>query len=757
MKKINALKKQYKEIEKFYGDLSESLDRAIFDLELINNGWIVHFAVDFHEVFEFAFPLETLPRFRYRKKLFDSEKMDIIEKRAMLTYLFYELKYSEKTIFLFSPHIMELRNKIIFEQMNVFKRELVYKNLREFINNLLNENENLIIKNAYSWYKDHRYETLPPDLYRNLSKIVFNKFLNVLLLTSGVTINGLKTIHELIKDSNLTLKPKEEYKELIENVINSPNSKYYTLFSNLRNKPDSNYRDAKLIDIMMALNEEYRKNNRKEIIYLVSSAFFIKTVLSLDGKIDYPLNKENTIYRHPNIFLAYLLNSGKNLDETIENLKNMQSEIVDFSAPPKHDIVSSISTKKIIEELIENCNGNCKECQYSSLCKIIKNKLNKHWRKYKSLRILLERSLYVAPVLKSIKDLKAEENIEEFTKALVLFLNEGNEELDYKIRKKEGEVRKIINALNKELKEKGIEYTAIMIENIVHKYRVLLGMPFPVNFYNEKIKKAVKDLEISIEERRAMDEIKDNLTKLIDLVGDHSIGDERKFLWAILLHCNNFFKEADKLLSDLILKPDIEHKEEYILVRCLNLHQWGIQERIKEYYNNAKKLCQENLQEHKDDLRFHYLVAVIIGRGVEAYFEEKHAIKDVIEGTHRAYEICIKEGGYGTYFEATLLNTIAYAYTLKPDLTPKDIELAWDYLKKIKISPKEWLPHFTDTKACVFYHKARFEKDIKKKKEYIEESIKLSNEAMELAEQNDYPRFKIEIYQKNLQRAEAYE
>gem|GEM_PF-3635728 len=151
------------------------------------------------------------------------------------------------------------------------------------------------------------------------------------------------------------------------------------------------------------------------------------------------------------------------------------------------------------------------------------------------------------------------------------------------------------------------------------------------------------------------------------------------------------------------------------------------------------------------------MLGVVIGRGLEADLEEEYSIEDAIKYFNNALHMLDKKFK-DKDLEATLLNAKAYAITLKPRKKVEDIIEAEGCLKELeKIIPYgRWGAHFIDTKACIFYLQAFITKNASKKIEYIEKAIKLSKEAVELSKEHHFPRFKINLYTKNLRRHEKF-
>lgn len=766
----------FKNLLTFQKNLLEDLNDVIIDHELIRDGWSIIFVVDYNLVHNFAFRSSEILS-KYKRMPFKDQRTGIVERQAALAYLFYGLKHCNPPILL-PPHILELRDKITFEHLKIIKTKQEYDAIKNWKLKLFNNDERKLMLELNKFYKKTHFECeeLPDDLHKKLVDVVFDKFNDILFFTSGLSIQGINIIQKLISGEKPHLQLSSQlcrnYKELIEKIISQPNSEWYELFSKLRklgkytkDKSAQNYRDAKVIEIISALNDEFIRKKEKKFIYLLSAAESMKTALNPDRyppktikNISYfpssikkhPLiNQENRMYRSLNVFLLYMMAGEDSIEKTLENLKNTRSKLLTFN-----------TTKSIIEGLIKKINRKInsfypnQEKMYKKLKKLIEDQ-TKEYNEIISLSLISNRFPYLRPYINLDN---SGFQIEKSIRAIALFLSGDCKELDKMVMEKEAEVKEKFEKTMWMLIENIIVTASESIEDFTYRIAPLWRIPFKIKFHNDKIVKMLDELtEYIFQNEIEIEKLKEYSSKVIKLTSDESIGDERNLLLSQLYYNNDCLEWSKNLILNCFSNPNLKHMEEYILMKCLIMHQLGISNNNISTYLEALEDCKKAVEKYPNDARFYYMYGVIIGRGIQSHMEDEFTIDSVVDKFDKAYEISDKKGE-NNIFKATILNNIAYSITLKEDLKIEDLNIAVDAIKKMDaLVPENYRDaNFFDTKGIIFYYKAKLTSNNNQKKEFLEKSKKFLQDAKEFSKKQGLLKYEIQNIDEHLKNTDDF-
>ncbi|MGD2251169.1 MAG: hypothetical protein PVF58_22450 [Candidatus Methanofastidiosia archaeon] len=742
----------YKEMKQFYDTRSFELDNVITDLELIKDGWTLHFVVDFYQVFNFAFPLG----WEKISLINDKERASIAIKQAARAFVFYGKKYCVRPV-LIPPYATELKNWLSIVISKDHDMKLTMEALRNWGRSLLSEDEKKLIDKANKLYsRSDERESLDPVLISQLMDLVNKKFLDMYLFVSGAMVEGIEMIRNLYRGENPRLemahKRWENYNVMIKDIQEITNSKWYSLFSKMRSdRTIPNIQDAMAIEIVMALNRHLIQE--KELVLLISDADNMIRALNTfkDGKaqgsITHPqTGKEIPILRTSNTFLTFMTTSeeGTKLEDNLKIFQDEKNELADFYAI--EEMIEKAYSKH--NEISETFKGNCSQCPHLKHCKKIKKKLEKHKEKTDKKEIyelILNRFEFLDPY---VSFLKSGKKIEQIIEEIVTFLGTKSESLEKKFRNKIHDLEKEINNLIDEVEDPSIDLAPQdAVEFLAYRLQRLNGVPYRIIFENRRITRAIKDLFNSLE-KEALKEIKEATKNIFNLTHDTKIGNERKLLLATLLYCFRHYEMVGDITTQILSKNDFKERKEFVLLQCLAYGRLSTETHSKYYYDTAYKECLDAVQEY-DDPRFYNMLGVIIGTGIKSGIEEEKTFEDAIGWFKAGLKHSTSED---TMLKASLKNNIAYTLTQKPDHTMKDLENAYQLIKESEElwTRKKWVSDFWDTDACVHLYSALLTDDNTKKKNLLKEAYFKESKAKEIGEKHKIRHSKMKLIKDRL-------
>lgn len=750
--RVPEFEELYTEMKQFYDTRSFELDNVITDLELIKDGWTLHFVVDFYQVFTLAFPLGW-----GRVSLVDEkERARIATKQAARAFVFYGIKYCPHPV-LIPPYATELKNWLSIVISKGQDMKLTLEALHNWGRSLLSEEEKKLIDETNELYSQSgEGETISPRHIPQLMDLVNKKFLDMYFFVSGAMVEGIEMVRNLYRGEKPRLEMAHErwkdYGVMTKDIQKGFDSKWYALFSKMRSgRTVPNIRDAMAIEIVMALNHHLMKN--KELVLLVSDANNMKRALNareegrVRGSVAHPeTGKEIHILRTSDTFLTFMttVEGRAKIEGDLERVRQEKNELADFYA-----IEEMIAEAyRIHEDTSKALQGKCSQCPHLENCTKIKEKLEKHKEKTDEIRILkliLNRFDFLEPYLNFLESgEKVEENIEE----IVTFLGAKSESLEKKFRTKILDLEKEIDDLIDEVEDPSIDLAPQdAVEFLAYRLKRLNGIPYRIIFENPNIIGAIDTLFNSLA-KEDLEDIKEAAKNIFNLTHDTAMGNEGKLLLAVLLYCFRHYEMVGDITTQMLSTKDLKERKEFVLLQCLAYGRLSMENRSKYYYDTAYKICLDAVQKYKDP-RFHNMLGVIIGTGIESGMEEKNTFKDAIEWFEAGLAHCT---GEDTMLEASLKNNIAYTLTQKPDHTLEDLKRAHDLIRgSEKLWPREkWIADFWDTDACVHLYSAMLTEDFSEKKDLLQKAFDKESKAKEIGKKHKMHHSKMKLMEKRL-------
>ncbi|KYK35266.1 MAG: hypothetical protein HXS46_05840 [Theionarchaea archaeon] len=745
----------YKEMKQFYDTRNFELDNVITDLELIKDGWTLHFVVDFYQVFTFAFPLG----WEKISLIDEKERAHSATRQAARAFVFYGIKYCPHPV-LIPPYATELKNWLSIVISKEHEMKLTLDALNNWGRSLLSEEEKKLIDEANEYYSQSgEKEAIPPGFTSQLTNLVNRKFLDMYFFVSGAMVEGIEMVRNLYRGENPRLEMAHErwkdYKAMTKDIQKGFDSKWYALFSKMRSgRTIPNIRDAMAIEIVMALNNSLIQN--KELVLLVSDADNMKRALNtveaekFRGSVSHPeTGKEIPILRTSDTFLAFMttVEGRAEIEDDLERVRQEKNELADFYAI--EDMIAR--AYKVHEETSKVLQRECSQCPHLENCTKIKDKLEKHKEKtdeIKILRLILNRFDFLEPYLNF---LESGRKVEQIIEEIVKFIGAKSETLEKKFRDKILDLEKEIDDLIDEVEDPSIDLAPQdAVEFLAYRLQRLNGIPYRIIFKNPKITKTIDDLFRSLE-KKDLKEIKEAAKNIFNLTHDTKIGNEGKLLLAVLLYCFRHYEMVGDITNQMLSKKDLKERKEFVLLQCLAYGRLSMETRSKYYYDTAREVCADAAKEY-DDPRFHNMLGVIIATGVESGMEDKNTLVDALWWFKAGLERCT---GEDTMLEASLKNNIAYTLTQKTDHTLEDLDYAHDLIKESEeLWPrKNWVADFWDTDACIHLYSAMLTENYSEKKDLLKKARAKESKAKEIGEKHKIRRSKMKLVDERLKLA----
>jgi hypothetical protein len=761
------LKEKFKKIEQNYMNLRMETNNVKTDFEMMNEGWNINFAVDFHQIYQFL-----------DRKQISSENTNKISiwHKAASTFIFSQQEEIKRT-FILPSHLIELRNFIVRIKEMSKNRVISDYNTDQ---DLLEECEIKKLKQANSIYQ--KGDVLGDKLMSDIIQLIKTKFLPLYRLISGELRNEFIQINNLFQHISLITKcwdPKIValiQKENMKSVIISP---WYNSFLEIRTSKDrivNNVRDAKAIDSVMALNKYFQEKGESEIVLLVSDAESMRKVLNWDkddevrrkwmeknhrrGVINLDKFGEIRILRTSDSFFAYLLNKSNIKDQskrrfqTIQNLDSQLKKLNNLSI-----------TQGMIRDEFEKCSNICKNSKKESWCRKIENDIEKFEKEFQNITLfsmVAEAKKLIESQLGEFSKISPENLVRlDNVKSMVEFLLLEKKDFDERIRKE-------IEDLNKQVDEilyglindiiKGLSFESF--KEMSYKLRRLRGIPYAIQFHTDKIKDSLDDFFTLMDEYQslspekeqiAFDHIRKKWKDIIDLTEDESVGIERKLLQAGILFSYKLYHDTLAISKEVSIElqkyPEVE--KEFRLIECLTNYRIFRNKKINRYFELADEICKKGLTNYSSDARFLNMAAIL--EVTESSSEEniKRALKHLKDAENILQNRKIKED---KNVQITILNNTVYITLKSTDINLSDITKL-----EIKISQIEQLSPRDDWDADLWHTEGVL---LKKKGILIQspEKITLFKRAIENFEialkdvkEYDLDKYRREVFNQDLQ------
>jgi len=209
----------------------------------------------------------------------------------------------------------------------------------------------------------------------------------------------------------------------------------------------------------------------------------------------------------------------------------------------------------------------------------------------------------------------------ESVRALTLFLSGECRDLEKMIEEKTRILETEREKTLRELSESIINVSPDKIENFVYKLKPFRRIPFRIHF-SAKIQKKIDEIVLYLRDNcnaYNIADLKRYANDLMDFAFDDSIGLESRLMLAIMLHNDDDDLEwVIQVTSDSLANPNLTNEKDFLLLNLIAKHRLYIVKNWKMAFNETLIESKKAINKYSDDPRFHYLVGVITGRGIES-------------------------------------------------------------------------------------------------------------------------------------------
>jgi hypothetical protein len=741
------------------------LDLVKNDLELINEGWDLNFALDFSQLYLFAFPMdELIQKIADRTPPSEAERNRLVNLQAARGFVFYELKKCPKPILL-PPYAIELRNFLAVQESRRLQRNLYVRFIKKWPREMFSNSERNILNEITQWYDSHETdEDLPEQLFKKGINFFSSRFRDLFFLISGSSREGLTIIRNLFSEEAprvlLAHQRWPRYSKFISEVVSKPESDsiWFEMLSDIRGKWDSDYRDAAAIELAIELSKMLKKKKKPEIVLLVSDAFSMNAVLNWDksedkklmdrfkgkplGILELPSGKEVRLLRTSDTFLLFLLHAGKTFEESVDKVGEEHRRVMDFfkRSPRIEDLKKECALyDKRNNRYSEYDPKKCKECKRGgAVCDNLKNWLKNYESMFDQLeatKLYLYRKSYLIPFKDMLEDKYF--MLKEALRLSIFLLGRPSNQFESIFEDKEIELQKQMVKTQKELGRLTIEVDKESMKEISYRIGQFTGIPHKIQFSNPKILEILYELKEDIKAYVwDFDKLKSLTSKIFEVTDSWDPYDDSMLLLSVLFFAYGEYALAEEISIEALSADDLQNRFEYEYIRCLALHKRGLAKKeLKPLFLSSIELCEQLCSKYQDEPRACYLLGIIVRRGIEAGLVKKYTLDDAINKFKKALLIndkIIKD----IDLTAAILNNIACTVCAKEQVDEHSLDIAWEAIQRLEQPPigiESWHPKFFDTKSCVLLLRALREPSQSERKKHLLRAEESINKALDLA------------------------
>jgi hypothetical protein len=779
----SQLNKLYMSNRRKFEELDINLQLVEKDLEFLSKReFKLYFAVDFQQIFEFAFPISVfvpqpgapVPEITKRTKR--------INTHIARAFIFYGL---QPRPVLLPPHASELDIMLDLFVTKQITFEIEFHTLKEWGDTHFSNKERKLIEKANKWFRENpQGDPTGERWYRQLVRFLYNNYRDMLYLTTGLITHGTKIINDLLYSS----KPKlyfckdtfPEYHNIVRHVVGSRVSRWFDMFQNIRGKWLSDIRDSKAIEIVCALNEEFAKENENRRIFLISDAPSMYKVLNWDiaSQIGDEYRKEFREKRYPvgtfklaedeirllreiEVFLVFLLHRESNHAETLKKIRDSKAIVNGYLA--LEDRFSEI------REFCEMSQYACDICEPPEECRDLLKKFSTAIGFYENLQnmellVREKRDMIMKPYEIF---LKANVNFEKSIRSIVDFLVNKSDSFEKMVRDEKHKFEEEFDKLVNNIQENVQDISRELFLGMGHRLARIGGIPYRIKFRKE-ISNLISDLIRAVFKEEGnidIEEIRGKSKLLMEFCDDPTIGEDRFLLTAVLCYCYGRYNEAIRIVEDRLKEEDCKLRSEYIYVKTISHLNLAIGQRNKNAFERALKEAISAYDEYgikKDDLRFLNLKAAVILEGVGNSLKEDLNINEAINllwDTLEKIEKPSSIGKDGEDLKFSLINNYVYGIVLKDMMygTIKgEQENAYEKMDELSIEFKDLhnYPDIEDTRVWSIIMQMKYSDDEIVIKDLYKEGKEIIRDVLELSEKRRMTPYKIQSYSKTLEKLE---
>ncbi len=725
---------------------SSQVQDVIHEYQLTEEGYSFQYVIDHADLSTYCFP--------FGLKVNDERQSLPVEIVADGQIALHSLFHSRRIkIHFFDEYFLELNKLIDLVNMSKELGIQLFDNLERFREEVGAYQSNQENKNTTINWVDNNLSLLISLAIESLSQGIQkqNKLFkrkNAIVNRHDIQKSSLpRTIQSILLDSKPGSLTEELYKRVKRQILSDEyiDSQIEYKFKNqLLNK----YRDCKVIDRLLNINQRIERTEEKYIFLFLSSPAGSKSIFKSKFTqknfcefSDIIVNPHRTTSQ---IFLRFIC---REKTKTLKNLLAIKKVIQIQEGTPK------VQLKKSENEIIE---------------KSFK-KIEQYRREFKNLAILNQYEQY-KDTIDQAKKLKENESFTQAFEKLITIIENKNKRKEINKLKvlRLNEIkfeRNFISSLISGVKaiEEGNNYFRITkgndyIKGVYHR------LPIVFNIKEDKFRKVIDKITVTFVNNGATDLSSKGLLKFIRnsvlLLFDKTTPiEEEKVVRCLVFFIlpNTLKSNTDEIVLNRleeILKFEIDDSNPNNLKQeFLYLASWAARRCTN--YKKARKYSEEGINRNKRDARFYHSLALVdyclfresIEKGETSFYYLRRAVRNSSRSLNLYNEIS-HPGLEIEKSKIALINSKIYFYCLlyRNNNNSMYIEAAINLLKKIKDMEAEFyrFPEFIHTESYLHFVIAVDDNTpVETKKQYLKQSIKLIDMAIKLSSiDNEYIEFR---------------
>ncbi|MEW5922779.1 MAG: hypothetical protein AB1746_02195 [Candidatus Zixiibacteriota bacterium] len=743
------------------------------DILLIKDGWQINYAIDYCELYRYAFGSCSLLN-TSTGRLPSSMKRDDYVNKSYGTNLLLSNPFTNSRLILLPPYAIELLRFIPSLHQHAAKAALQMAKIKELFDSKTDQLN--ILQQVYDYRHKNPLKQLPKGLQGRLARYLIMNYREILFLSMATAEEGINALRKLIVGNN----PKIMYYEkawpdlcnilydISESIVKG--SQWYLMFNILRNRPASDFFDAQALEIIDRLNN--RITSQKQVVLLYSDAPTMTRALNYDllhpsppniepkpkgyimgikTKSAYFSDQQYRILRTPRTFLFYGVCLGEDYDETLSNI-NIRLNEVERYYPVTRNYFENIRNsckyyKKEYGEISVPLESYCKRCPVRhNMQDIAKDivRYNEFAIQYENASLYLNQSKLVYKLklkgdkLRRIFDRQLAEAVEDFADNIKKDTFNINDD----IRRRQRTIMHKINSLRDEVGRGAIKYASpFAISSLSHKIDKFLRVYALMRFRNKAITQTVRVFEetklqhLDINSRRT-NEIQNALMKLINIAyASKKPSVEGVLIRAILAYIYGEYDYAREIIAREL--SSFNHNSEDLFrlrfIKCLTTHSSGLSLNDSKIIDIAMLESKELMDEFPKKARSYHLYGFLAIRSKKRIKGRTIGLDHILNILETALELA---NGEDRSLRAAILNNYIYAiYQFKRN-SETMAEIAYqkyEVLKKLVDEMNNWPVNYLDTFGCVMLLTAKYCKNKYKAKKFLNSAITYFSKAKEYA------------------------
>lgn len=808
-----SLRTQYRKMKKKINKAFDSLLLLERDHTLlVEYAYEIFFAVDYHEMYSFAFPFDDL--LRSGTDIFSDDTINSITNAQIArAYLFYGKKDIVGPPILLPPHEQELRRTLrqfIKPESEFLSAILQVNNIKQFDSIITNELKKFPkVRRAYDRFLDSG--EVPKDSYTALFEYFEKRFRPLTHALSGAATGGFSDLRKLITSELNKEAPVQyafrvwpQFMNFIEEKMKTAlkDSIWKEKFKEIRGEElsISNKRDTQALELVFGLNK--KMNIDKKVILVVSNVYSMQSVLNQskrDGMLRIKdLDEPLPILRTLDTFLAYLFYAKGDSKKTLENIRRNRIRLGKMQ-----------NLELVLERLVSSCDAKssypeeeeCLACPVRKHCEAAAktlDELKQEMDKLDKIHLVIKG----APYLKEfVSPNKLAGEMRKTVKTMLDFIEASSVVLKNDADKKE---KDILNKLDENRRKFAIQLVGYLRDLILNKVKFstefkrdeersrelisLIFTKYRLKFTNREIIDVFKKMrglinrkhedtegkpsgkmpfeEISYEEMTNEQKLFLAMLHLIELSGRKDIDKiEQRLLLSALFLAHKKYRHSMRIALDT--RDELEtpkEKTEFFYIEMMVRFLWAKDAKFSWYdYLRQVELSKKVLILYPKDGRFNNIHGLIMGDLIEEVLRENS--EEVSKKVQCNFDNVIKcfEDAFGKVdkCESDLLGVILnnWAWYLYRRGREGDLFSAIEKIEQMEGIPNlEWRPDFSHTQGTVLLGLAKEEKEDDKPdwKCAAEKAVVKIRQCVSRAIELKYAKEVLDIYEEDLSKAKEF-